>query len=180
MSSMPTSRDGNTSERSLLLFNTERKGRFLLNIRCTGQLQMSARECGVSPSTVRHHLAKDSAFQLAYQEAMDDFKEGIEVEIYRRAVFGWEEEVYQQGEFAGTMRKFDSRLLEMLAKRHIPEFKEKFEIQHHLPPGTLAVPMKQTKEEWMANVSEAEVIAEPAQDVLQGDGHSEERPRSGE
>jgi hypothetical protein len=111
---------------------------------------------------------------------MNDFKEGIEVEIYRRAVFGWEEEVYQQGEFAGTMRKFDSRLLEMLAKRHIPEFKERFEVEHHLPPGTLAVPMKQTKEEWMSNVSEAQVVEEPAQDVLPGDGASTERTGGGE
>lgn len=134
----------------------------------------------MSPSTVRGHLQKDPAFQLAYDEAMNDFKESIELEIARRAMFGWEEEVYQQGEYVGTMRKYDSRLLEMLAKRHIPQFKEKFEVEHHLPPGTLAVPMKQTQEEWMKNVSEAEIVEDTPQDVLPSDGASEERTGSGE
>lgn len=147
-----------------------------MNIRCTGALQLSSREAGVSPSTVRSHLTTDPVFKAAYDEAMNDFKEHVETEIYRRAISGWDEEVYQQGEYVGTIRKFDSRLLELLAKRHIPEYKEKFEVQHHLPPGTLVVPIKQSEEEWMKDVSEAEIVEEPVPEVLpspsEGEGSS--------
>ena len=133
-------------------------------------IQLSCRAAGISPSTVRNHLKTDPLLNAAYEEAMADFKESIEMEAYRRAVLGWDEEVYQQGEFVGTMRKFDSRMLELYLKRHIPEYKEKFEVAHHAIGGTLAVPIKQSEEEWLKNVDEAEVVEEPDEGVLPSNG----------
>lgn len=132
----------------LVLFDAARKHHFLQMMRLTGQLQRSAQESGISPSTVHNHLKSDPDFKLAHDEAYGDFKESIEMEVMRRAIMGWEEPVYQQGVLAGTVRKFDSRLLEMLAKRHIPEFKEKYTVEHAVAPGMLAVPAAQSVEDW--------------------------------
>lgn len=132
----------------VVLFDADRKAWFLRNFKLCGQLQRSAQECGISPTTVRKHIRDDPDFKDAYDEAYGDFKEAIESEIMRRAIMGWEEPVYQQGILAGTVRKYDSRLLELLAKRHIPQYKEKHQVDHNIGGGILAVPIAQTAEEW--------------------------------
>lgn len=137
MSGTVVGTNGHNSE--IVVFDADRKARFLRNYRLTGQIQRSAQEAGISPSTVRQHIKEKPDFAEAVQEAYSDFKEAIESEIMRRAIMGWEEPVYQQGLLAGSVRKYDSRLLELLAKRHIPEYKEKFEHHHNIAPGILAV-----------------------------------------
>lgn len=132
----------------LVRFDADRKARFLGLIRLTGQLQRSAKESGISPFTVKSHLKDDPDFKDAYDEAYGDFKELIETEIMRRAIMGWEEPVYQQGMLAGTVRKYDSRLLELLVKRHIPAYKEKYLATDGLPVGILVVPQDQTALDW--------------------------------
>ena len=151
----------------LILFDADRKARFLACLRVTGQLQKSAQECGISVTTVRRHMKDDKEFNAAYDEAYGDFKEAIEAEIMRRAIYGWDEPVFQQGELAGTVRKFDSRLLELMAKRHIPAFKEKHIVEHTAGPGLLAVPMLQTGTEW----AKANLVHEDEEETKElGDG----------
>jgi hypothetical protein len=131
------------------LFDANRRNRFLALYRLTGQLQRSAQEAGISPKTVRQHIREDLDFADAVKESYDDYREALEGEAVRRAIMGWEEPVYQQGILAGTVRKYDSRLLELLLKRHIPEFKEKFEHNVNISPGILAVPEDpESKEVW--------------------------------
>jgi len=157
-----------------LVFDTERKIHFLRQVAVTGALQKSARKSGVSPSTVKAHLVSDPAFQAAYEEALDDFKEVIEGEVYRRAIVGWEEEIYQQGEFVGTVRKFDQKLLEMLAKKFMPEYREKHEVTHNVAPGVLAVPVRQSESEWV-NAREAEIVQEQDEELLPSGGLQPEK-----
>lgn len=149
---------------SRAIFNASRKQRFLSIMRLTGQLQRSAQESGISSATVRHHLRTDPDFKDAYDEAYEDFKESLETEAMRRAIMGWEEPVFQQGVQAGTVRKYDSRLLELLLKRHIPQFKEKYEATLNVSGGILAVPMPMSPEEWakanLVEVSRQEVKEE--------------------
>jgi hypothetical protein len=136
------------NDNAVVRFDADRKARFLLCLRLTGQLQMSAQESGISSRTVRDHLKDDPDFKDAYDEAYGDFKESIETEIMRRAIMGWEEPVYQQGLLAGSVRKYDSRLLELLAKRHIPAYKEKHSPTDGLPIGILVVPTRQEALDW--------------------------------
>lgn len=145
----------------LILFDPDRKARFLQLMRLTGQLQRSAQEAGIAPSTVRAHLKADPDFKAAHEEAYGDFKEYIESEIQRRAIMGWEEPVFQQGELAGTVRKYDSRLLELLAKRHIPEFKEKYEVNHNVSGGILVTPQQNLPAEEWAKSQEVQPDPEP-------------------
>lgn len=136
------------SDNQVTRFDADRKARFLSILRLCGQLQRSAQEAGIAPVTVRTHMKDDPDFKDAYDEAYNDFKEAIESEIMRRAIMGWEEPVYQQGVLAGTVRKYDSRLLELLAKRHIPAYKEKYLPTDGLPIGILVVPESKPALEW--------------------------------
>lgn len=132
----------------LIKFDADVKHRFLSLYRLCGQLQRAALETGVAPSTVRGHLKSDPEFKDAYQEAYRDFQEQIEREVLRRGIMGWEEPVYQQGLLVGTIRKFDPRMLELAVKRHIPEYKESFNVDHNVSGGILVIPQIESKEDW--------------------------------
>lgn len=160
--SEPMSEITRRDKSEVVRFDADRKARFLFNLKLTGQLQRSAQEAGISPRTVRQHLKDDPDFKEAYDEAYEDFKEGIETEIMRRAIMGWEEPVYQQGVLAGTVRKYDSRLLELLAKRHIPAYKEKQLPTDGVPIGILVVPESQGADDW-----EAKHGLDPSKEVQQ-------------
>ena len=146
-------------------FDADLKHRFLTVFGLCGQLQRAAKETGISPSTVRAHLKDDLDFKEAYEEARNDFNEQIEREALRRAVFGWEEPVYQQGVLAGTVRKYDSRLLELVLKRTNPEYKESFTVDHNVSGGILVTPQIEAKDDWeKRHAIEAEVIEPEEQD----------------
>lgn len=141
----------------LARFDADTRAKFLMIYGLSGQIQRSAREAGISPTTVRAHIKKNPDFAEAVGEALNDYKESIETELQRRALMGWEENVFQQGILAGTIRKYDSRLLELLVKRHIPEYKEKFEHTHNVEAGILAVPAAESKQVWEEQNSATEL-----------------------
>jgi hypothetical protein len=64
---------------------------------------------------------RDEAFAVAWDEAIESGTEALEDEARRRAVDGWEENVYQQGELAGTVRRYSDGLLTFLLKGRRPE-----------------------------------------------------------
>ena len=152
-------------------FDADLKSRFLALYGICGQLQRSAKEVGISPATVRNHLKVDPDFKAAFKEAYGDFQEAIEREAYRRALMGWEEPVFQQGLQVGTIRKFDSRLLELMLKRHNPEYKESFTVDHNVTGGIMVVPQLESKPEWeKRNAIDAEVVDETPTNEEQNDG----------
>ena len=60
--------------------------------------------------------------------AREEVNDQIEKEIYRRAVDGWDEPVYQGGAQVGTIHKYDSTLLIFMAKANMPEkYRDKYE-----------------------------------------------------
>ena len=60
--------------------------------------------------------------------AREEVNDQIEKEIYRRAVEGWDEPVYQGGAQVGTIHKYDSTLLIFMAKANMPEkYRDKYE-----------------------------------------------------
>jgi hypothetical protein len=54
--------------------------------------------------------------------------ETIRDEIRRRAIEGVDEPVFYKGDVVGHVRKYDSGLLQMMAKAHLPEYREKLEV----------------------------------------------------
>lgn len=70
----------------------------------------------------------DPEFRERYIAAREEVNDKIEKEIYRRAVLGWDEPVYQGGKQVGVIHKYDSTLLIFLAKANMPDrYRDKFE-----------------------------------------------------
>ena len=73
-----------------------------------------------------YDLAKvDERFAAEWVEADAMGLDFVRDEIRRRAIDGWDEPVYQQGELAGYIRRKSDRLLELEAKRRDPAYRER-------------------------------------------------------
>lgn len=72
---------------------------------------------------------RDAAFRAAWDAAYEAGNDAIEAEVHRRAVTGWEEPVFQQAKQVGVVRKYSDRMLELLAKKRIPAFRENQKIE---------------------------------------------------
>lgn len=99
-------------------FTDERKQAFLDAMEQRGDKTLAAAQAGVHVRTINDHLRQDPEFQRLFTEAYDSFKANLE-------------DVAQ-------MRSWTSdRILELVLKRHIREYREKVEIDQRtttLPP----------------------------------------------
>lgn len=89
---------------------------------------LAARAAGVYRSRVYEWLEHDEDFSFAYNQAKEDAKDVLRAEIYRRSVEGWEEPVFQLGNLAGKVRKYDATLLIFHSKMMMPEYREKTQV----------------------------------------------------
>jgi hypothetical protein len=124
---------------------------------------------------VRTHLKEDEDFAAQFEEAKGKFRDRIETEITRRAIEGVNEYVttskglimvesdtemehYQDastGEVKSRpklvplmQRRYSDSLLMFHAKRHIPEYREKSQVDVNHSGGVLLVPAGQSLEQW--------------------------------
>ena len=151
---------------------TERRAPFMelffVSFREHGTQNPACIAANLHRSTVTEWLRADvDGFRDRYREAQKDVNDRVEREIVRRGVEGYEEPVFQGGKQVGTIRKFDSRMLELYLKRHLPEYKESFTVDHNVSGGIMAVPQVESKEEWErrnAVDAECEEIDTPAEE----------------
>lgn len=128
---------------------------FLENYSLTGLLGHSARAADMSPESVRRRRMNDEEFAKACEEALQTYRETLEMEVHRRAVKGWDEPVYQKGEFVGTIRRYSDRLLELQVKRHVPEYRDKFSVAAEVKGGVIVVPAQAADaDDWEAQYGE--------------------------
>lgn len=150
-------------------FTTALKVKFLEHYATSGLFIQSALAAGVSDVTVRSHIKKDEAFAAAFEVAEKKFLEHVESEVYRRGIKGWLEPIVQKGEHVrghcadcqgqGVLpdgntcpscngegqgqpmyvRRYSDRLLELLAKRHIPEYREKVDVNAKVEGGVVLI-----------------------------------------
>lgn len=133
------------------LFTDELKLQYLKLLAQYGNKSKCAKAMGIAPSTVRLHKRNDEEFAEALELSMEIFRDSIEEAIVDRAIHGWDEPVYSQrlGIKIGTIRRFDNRLLELLAKRHIPAFREKQQLDIQVGGGVLLIPQTaESSDEW--------------------------------
>lgn len=102
-----------------------KKALFLESFALNANVMLSARAAGVSRQAVYQWLEHDQDFAFAFNQAKEEAKDVIRAEIYRRAVEGWDEDVYQLAKFAGTVRKYDTTLLIFHAKMMMSEYRDK-------------------------------------------------------
>jgi len=118
-------------------FDADRKAEFLRELAATGRRTDARNAVGISARTITYHLSPDSdrydpEFAAGYEEAMQEYRDALVREAHRRAVEGVPEPVYYQGARVkekdgreAVVLKYSDRMLELLLKRHIPEFRDR-------------------------------------------------------
>lgn len=132
----------NFTKAGAIKFNDEAKARFLTVYAETGRLTYAAECCMICGMTAREHLKNDPAFAAAFDEAKLMYGDRLQQEIHRRGVEGWEEPVinFRENKIVDTIRKFSDRLLELNAKRFVPEYRDKLEVDANIhQSGVLVV-----------------------------------------
>ena len=118
------------------------KAAYLEAIAELGTREAAAQAVGLPASVFRELVDEDASFQTLEQQALAVFRGKIEAEIYRRAIEGWDQPVFHQGECIGHIRKFSDPMLELLAKRHIPEYQGKADVDIGIGGGVLVIPQR--------------------------------------
>ena len=112
---------------------------YLEHLARTGLMYHAAESVGVCPNTVTNYRKAHPEFEARVQDAMGHYRDGICREVHRRGVDGVSEDVYFQGAVVGRRTTYSDRLIELLAKRHIPEFRDHVTADMTLTGGVLVV-----------------------------------------
>jgi hypothetical protein len=86
---------------------------------------------GVARSSAYEARTKDREFAKAWDDALEQGVDTLELEARRRAVDGVARPVYQGGKLVGAERVYSDTLLQFLLRAHRPErFSERYRIEH--------------------------------------------------
>lgn len=140
----------NKGQKTRRKFDARAKLRFLESLAETGRIELSAVVAGVNSKTIRQYRAEEEDFAEAMQMAKEMFCGKLHEEAVRRAVDGVERERFNKdGDLVSTEITYSDRLMEILLKRHIPQFRESFKLEANVTGGVLVVPGNQTSmEDW--------------------------------
>ena len=109
---------------------------FLELLASNGNVTVSCEALNLRRQTVYEARAEDAQFAAAWDAAMEQAADHLEAEARRRAVDGWDEPVFYQGEQTGLVRKFSDTLLIFLLKGARPEkFRDRQQHEHTGPGG---------------------------------------------
>lgn len=109
---------------------------FLELLASNGNVTVTCEALNLRRQTVYEARAEDAEFAAAWDAAMEQAADHLEAEARRRAVDGWDEPVFYQGEKAGLVRKFSDTLLIFLLKGARPEkFRDRQQHEHTGPGG---------------------------------------------
>lgn len=131
-------------------FNDRAKEKYLAALKINGLHVKAAEAAGVNYKTAFRHRKDDPEFAELVDEALDYFRDELELETYRRGVQGVTHVIYQRGQAVGEEKRYSDRCLELLLKKNIPEYREKFDINANLSGGVLVVPaLAGTTQAWL-------------------------------
>lgn len=99
----------------------EKRAKFLSILAECGNVTRAAEESECGRIMLYKIKSQDEEFSAAWEEAADIGAKRLEDEARRRAVEGWQEPVWYQGDQVGTVRKYSDTLLICLLKAHHPE-----------------------------------------------------------
>ena len=98
-----------------------KRAKFLSVLSECGNVTRAAEESGLNRQFLYRYKTQDEEFSAAWEEAADIGAKRLEDEARRRAVEGWQDPVWHQGQQVGTVRKYSDTLLICLLKAHHPE-----------------------------------------------------------
>ena len=122
---------------------------FLKLYRGNGVINRSAHDLKISPETPRQHAKKHPEFAARMAQALQDYRDVLEMEAHRRAVEGIDKPVYYKGSVVGHIREYSDRMLELKLKRNIPEYRDRHTLDVTHGGGVLVVHrVAETSEDW--------------------------------
>ena len=139
--------------------------KILNNIANCGVMYQAVIGAGLSYSQFAKLRGEYPALVVLIDEAMDLYREKVAHAVHSRAIRGVEEPVHFKGAIVGYIRKYSDRLLELHAKRHCPEYRDKGTLDVNVAGGVLVVhDSPQNREEWLAehrkkNTIDGEVVS---------------------
>lgn len=134
-------------------FDDDARNRFLAMLRETGRIYHAAKAAGVSVSYIYDRRKIDDDLELEIANAMGQYRDLIEEEVSRRAIEGVVDYKYHQGlpildyvldaegkpvlddnnrpkiKGQAFVRRYSDTLLLAHARRHIPEYNEKRQVE---------------------------------------------------
>lgn len=110
-----------SSRRRSPLSTAEKREKFLVAYRETGNVTLSAQAAGVARSTHYKRWTKGKAYRADFEDARSEAADVLEREARRRAVSGTKEPVFYGGEICGHIRRYSDTLLIFLLKAARPE-----------------------------------------------------------
>lgn len=119
-------------------FAGEKRQRFLDALTKHGVITRACAEANVSDSCVSVHRKQDAEFEQQVQVALSGFRSVIEDAIHKRGIDGVSRSIYYEGVVVGTEIVYSDSLLIQYAKRHIPEYRERLQVDNN-HSGALAV-----------------------------------------
>ena len=108
----------------------------------TGRMSDAAMIAGVSSSTIRDHLSRDQEFSAAWEIAREQYCDHVTALVEKRGFEGIEEPILggkYKDEVVAHKRVFSDSLAMMHAKRYVPEYREKQQLDMTVTGGVLAV-----------------------------------------
>lgn len=94
---------------------------------------------GVSSRTLEELVKQYPALMDLKDEAKNLYRDKVSRAVHNRAIEGWLEPVFYKGSLVGFVRKFSDRMLELQAKRYIPEYRDRSAMDVNVAGGVLVV-----------------------------------------
>lgn len=127
--------------------------RYLAYLEMSGLKYKSSAAAGFSYEWLKR-LRADPTFSALEEAALESYRDSLCREAHRRAVEGVDEPVIggkDKDRVVAVIRKYSDRLLELMLKRHIPEFREKWEGEVKVTGGVLVAPASAASvQDWQA------------------------------
>jgi hypothetical protein len=107
----------------------QRHTKFLELLALTGNVSHAVKLAGLGRRSVYDRRERDPEFARDWDDALQVSYDAIEHAVRNRAVEGWEEPVFYQGEIVGYIRRYSDENARFLLKAKRPqEFRERVEV----------------------------------------------------
>ncbi|RPJ40000.1 MAG: hypothetical protein EHM35_00790 [Planctomycetaceae bacterium] len=137
---------------SLPPITTEKLDQYITQLALTGKKRRAAMLALIEPHSLWAYRKTHSDLAEREAEALAFYAEWIVEEIeeamFNRAIKGVTEPVFYEGIKCGHKRVYSDRLLALLAKRYIPEYRDHLTVDANVKAGVLVVNTPLTVQEW--------------------------------
>lgn len=142
-------------QKAPVLLAGETREIFLAELERTGLVTRAADKALVTRTTVYRRLSMDPEFKEAFETARERYREALIAEAEFRAR-GYEVPVFHQGLETGAKKPvYSERLLELLLKARVPEFRDRLQVEATVAVGVMVVPaVAESAEDWRAGANQ--------------------------